>query len=74
MDNDVEAVDRSVFNLFVLLSDVGGLYGLFISGVSTILAIRNFQKSYNFLVDHLYLRQMPTNKEDENNDGDVVVK
>ncbi len=42
MGNDVKVIDRSVFNLFVLLSDVGGLYGLFISAISTILVAINF--------------------------------
>ena len=62
LDNDVQVIDRSVFNLFVLLSDVGGLYGLFISAISTILIVINYQKADNFLVDNLYMHTDKENK------------
>lgn len=42
IDSDVILVERSVFNFFVLLSDVGGLYGLGISCFSTLLLVFNY--------------------------------
>ena len=62
LDNDVQVIDRSVFNLFVLLSDVGGLYQLFISAISTALFVINFQKADNYLVDNLFMQTDKENK------------
>ena len=54
MNKDVEKVDRVVYNSFMLLGDVGGLYGILVPLVSTLLGFLNFQKSENKLVQELY--------------------
>ena len=38
----------------MLLSDVGGIYGILISFASTTLAIINYQKPKNLLAEHLF--------------------
>ena len=50
MDYSVETVERSVYNLLMLLGDVGGLYGLLFSVFATLNNVLNFQKSENTLV------------------------
>ena len=62
LDSDVQVTDRSVFNLFVLLSDVGGLYQIFISAFSTALFVINYQKADNYLVDNLFMQTDRENK------------
>ena len=42
MDKDLTQIDRTVYNTFMLLGDIGGLYGLFISFASTILGFINY--------------------------------
>ena len=50
MDYKVETIERSVYNLLMLLGDVGGLYGLLFSVFATLNNVFNFQKSENILV------------------------
>ena len=45
MNKDVVVVKREVYNLFMLLGDVGGLFGLFVSVFASFLGIANYQKS-----------------------------
>lgn len=45
MDMDTTIVTRSVYNLFMLLGDVGGIYGILVYIASTILSVITFQKS-----------------------------
>ena len=54
MDYSVETVERSVYNLLMLLGDVGGLYGLLFSVFATLNNVFNFQKSENIMVESLY--------------------
>ena len=54
MDRDVITVKREVYNLFMLLGDVGGLFGLFVTTFSTIIGFINYQKSSNLLVSDLF--------------------
>ena len=54
IDRDVITVKREVYNLFMLLGDVGGLFGLFVSAFSSIVGFINFQKSSNLLVSDLF--------------------
>ena len=54
MDKDVDSVERSVYNLFMLLGDVGGLYGIFVSIAATLLGILNYQKFDNLLAADLF--------------------
>ena len=50
MDYKVETIERSVYNLLMLLGDVGGLYGLLFSVFATLSNVVNFQKPENILV------------------------
>ena len=54
MDYSVKKVERSVYNLLMLLGDVGGLYGLLFSVFAIINAAFSFQKPDNLLVQSLY--------------------
>ena len=67
MNRDVITIKRQVYNLLELLGDVGGLYGLFVSVVSTVLGITNYQKSDNFLASDLFKTraQAPGSQEDK---------
>ena len=55
MNYAVKTIERSVYNLLMLLGDVGGLYGLLFSVFATLNSIFNFQKAENFLVQSLYI-------------------
>ena len=54
MNFDLKTVNRSVYNFFNFLGDVGGLYGLFFSLLATLNGFINFQKPENFLIKQLY--------------------
>ena len=54
MDKDVTRISRTVYNSFMLLGDIGGLYGLFISFATTILGFINYQKPDNQLAAKLF--------------------
>ena len=54
MNRDVITVKRQVYNSFMLIGDVGGLLGFFVSVFGTILGIANYQKSDNILVSNLF--------------------
>ena len=54
MNRDVITVKRQVYNSVMLLGDVGGLFGLFVSVASTIIGIANYQKSDNLLASDLF--------------------
>ena len=49
MNRDVVKVERVVYSTFMLLGDVGGLYGILAPLVTVILSLINFQKSENVL-------------------------
>ena len=53
-DRNVVKIERTVYNTFMLLGDVGGLFGLFVSLASSLLNILNYQKAENILVSDLY--------------------
>ena len=57
MNKDVEQVERAVYNSFMLLGDVGGLYGILMLLVGTILGYINFQKIDNVLAERLFNRE-----------------
>ena len=65
MEKDVESVERSVYNVLMLLGDVGGLYGIFVSFGATLLGILNYQKFDNLLAAKLY-RERSSVEPDEN--------
>ena len=57
MNFDLKTVNRSVYNFFNLLGDVGGLYGLFFSLLAALSGFLNFHNPENFLVQQLYRGQ-----------------
>ena len=57
MNKDVVKVERAVYNSFMLLGDVGGLYGILMLLVGTILGYINFQKIDNVLAERLFNRE-----------------
>ena len=57
MNKDVEQVERVIYNSFMLLGDVGGLYGIFMLLVGTILGYINFQKIDNVLAERLFSKE-----------------
>ena len=50
-------VERVVYNTFMLLGDVGGLYGILVPLAATLLGYLNFQKSENILAEHLFAKE-----------------
>ena len=60
MNRDVVTVKREVYNYFMLLGDVGGLFGLFVSVFATILGVTNYQKSDNLIVSDLFKTKVET--------------
>ena len=42
MNRDVEVIDRSVFNLFQFLGDIGGFYGIIFGLSATLNSYLNF--------------------------------
>ena len=61
MDRDVTKVKREVYNSFMLLGDIGGLFGLFVSVFASILGITNYQKPDNHLVSDLFKTKIASN-------------
>ena len=57
MNNDVVQVERAVYNSFMLLGDVGGLYGILMLLVGTILGYINFQKIDNVIAERLFSKE-----------------
>ena len=55
LDAEVTLINREVYNLFMLLGDVGGLSGFLLASGSVIMSVINFQKAENFVVDKLFL-------------------
>ena len=54
MDRDVKTIKRQVYNSFMLIGDVGGFYGLFVSISFSILSVINYNKSENILIGDLF--------------------
>ena len=42
VNRDKTIIRRSVYNIFALLGDIGGFYGLFVSIATTLLGVINF--------------------------------
>ena len=64
MNKDLIQIERSVYNTFHLLGDIGGLYGLFVTFASSLLGIINFQKQENQLSSRLF--KAKSEDQDEN--------
>ena len=58
MDRDVVTVKREVYNFVMLLGDVGGLFGLFVSVFASIQGVTNYKKSNNLIVSDLFKTKM----------------
>ena len=57
MDRDVTKIERIVYNSFMLLGDIGGVFGLFVSVAASLLSIINYHKPENLLIHELYQYQ-----------------
>ena len=63
MDRDVKYYERQVYSFFMLLGDIGGVYGLSISIGATVLGFLNYNKSKNILASSLYNSQENLNEQ-----------
>ena len=54
VDLALQTYERSIYTMFEMLSDIGGLTGIFISIFSIFIAIWNFNVLDNFIVSRLY--------------------
>ena len=54
MNMDMNLIERSGYTVLDILSDVGGLQGILISGISLILSIFNNNYLENYLVNKLF--------------------
>lgn len=57
MSHDTEVIERSVYNVFMLLGDIGGFSGLLYSLGASILSIITFQNPENYLASKLFKPQ-----------------
>jgi hypothetical protein len=55
MSLNAKKVSRSVYTFWNVLGDIGGLYGVFVSGCASLISIFAYQKSSNYLASQLYL-------------------
>ena len=52
MDSDLLVVQRNIYTILDLLSDIGGFMSIFFGGLSFIIAILNFKNyEYHFLTN-----------------------
>ena len=54
MDMDLAVIERTGYTILDILSDIGGLQGILISGISFFLGILNHNYLDNYLVTKLY--------------------
>ena len=54
MNSDVLQVERSVYNFFTLLGDIGGFYGISVSFGALLVSYMTFNNAENFLSRHLF--------------------
>ena len=57
LDDEVTLVERTVYNSFMLLGDVGGFSGLLYAAGAVLIGIFNFANAENFVVQSLYASQ-----------------
>ena len=55
LDRDVTYIHRQVYNSFMLLGNVGGLYGILLSIAASFLSVINYGKSENYLIADLFM-------------------
>ena len=54
MDMDLTVIERTGYTVLNILSDVGGLQGILISGISLLLSVLNHNYLDNYLVTKLF--------------------
>jgi len=54
VSQDQRTFDRSVYTFWSVLGDIGGLSGILVSVVSTLLNVLNFNKPENHMASRLY--------------------
>jgi len=59
VDLNLQRYDRSIYTVFDLLSDVGGLTGLFFSLFALIVTIWNFDSFEEFMISRLFKVKKP---------------
>ena len=64
MDLNVLQIERKVYTLFDMLSDVGGLTGILAIICQTICSLWNFNSFDNFMVSRLFKIKKPANEID----------
>ena len=64
LSRDVTIIERTVYNTFQLLGDVGGLNGLFLSIGATLVGFWNYYNAENFLIGNLFLSPKSKEKQD----------
>lgn len=72
IDQNVTQIERSVYNTFMLLGDVGGFQGLLFSIGAFIVSIFTFKNSENYLAKKLY--EPSASHEDSNGQSDTETK
>ena len=60
MSLDQIVIQRDGYTILDILSDVGGLQGIFISGISLLLSVLNHESVENYIVYQLYKSQSST--------------
>ena len=64
MNLDRKLLQRSRYNFFDLMSDMGGILGLLFSVVSTIVSFWNYNHFDNYLAQHLFKIKQPNGDQD----------
>ena len=54
MNMDKQTMTRSVYNAFDVLSDVGGIQGIIMSGIGLFIGIWNYNNFDNYMASQLY--------------------
>ena len=54
LDRDMQSINRSVYNIFMFLGDIGGLVGILFSLFSNFLTITNVNDPTYYMVSKLY--------------------
>ena len=57
-----QVIQREVYNILDVLSDIGGMQGLLLSGAGYLIAICNYHMFDNFMVTRLYKLEKPKDK------------
>ena len=70
VDLSLLVYERTIYTMFEMLSDVGGLSGIFMSIFSVFIAVWNFNTLDNFMVSRLYKVQKTPSKSTKPYDAD----